>query len=197
MGKFRVRGYDPRADSSFGTESWRPGFRNDPPGLSGVILDRRTHDGFRTCACGCKRKVAGKATFAMGHDMKLKGILTRAHLTGTPVHVLDDADLSEAKTRTAFEDAANWSTPKLDWQVMLREAEAKQGGDVRDTILRAEREVTERALGVQVGSLKLLKLGRWEYTGHVIAIYEDADEILYEYVSRDGRVQQTRKAREN
>lgn len=190
MGKFRIATYDPRADSSPNTEAYRPGYRNDPPGLSGVILDRSDVDGFRVCGCGCGAKVAGKAKFAMGHDMKLKGILVRAHLSGTPVHVRNEAG---THTRTAIEEAERWSTPKLDWVKMLREAEEKQGADVRAAIERSEREVTERALGPQVGQRELLRLGRWEHTGYVIAVYSDEGAVLYEYVDKKGRVRTVRK----
>lgn len=193
MGKFAIRDYDPRADSSPKTDAYRPGFRNDPPGFSGVILDRRSEGDFRVCACGCRTKVAGKTRFAMGHDMKLKGILIRAHLSGTPVMVLGPG--ASDWTGTAMADAAHWSTPKLDWQKMLVQAEEKQGPNVRAAIARAEREVTARALGPQVGNRTLLRLGRWEYTGAVIAIYRYADslKLLYEYVDRGGKIQQIEK----
>lgn len=191
MGKFRIGSYDPRADSSSNTEAYRPGYRNNPTGLSGVILDRRPDGDFRVCPCGCRKHVAGKSRFAMGHDMKLKGILIRAYLSGTPIHVLVSGSLgSSADTRTAIEEAARWSTPKLDWQKMLLEAETKQGGNVRAAIARAEAEVTERALAPQVGSRKLIRLGRWEYTGYVIAVWEDEGRVLYEYVDRRGQIQQ-------
>jgi hypothetical protein len=201
MGKFRVAGYDPRNDSSPGTEAWRPGFHDQPTGFTGVILDQRpTDDGFDTCQCGCRRPRAKKALFAMGHDMKLKGILTRAHLTGNKVALLLAADDGPVlgSPYEARDFAKRYSTPKLDWQAMLDEAERKQGADVRARIEAANREILARALGVQVGDKKLIKVGRWDYTGEVLAIYsvEGGAEIEYEYTDGKGRVKTVRKPAE-
>ncbi|HXJ66017.1 MAG TPA: hypothetical protein VNN79_19835, partial [Actinomycetota bacterium] len=131
MGKFSPTNYDPRKDSSPNTEAYRPGYKGDPPGLAGVILDRTTlpepYAHLRPCPCGCRQPLAAGSTYRMGHDMRLKGILIRAHLTATDVNVLGDGG---TWTGPAIEEAARWSTANLDWEVMLKEAEAKQGPSV-------------------------------------------------------------------
>jgi hypothetical protein len=199
MGKMRAR-YSPRDDSSKGTEAWRPGFHGEPAGFDGVILDHRTKDGIRACPCGCGKRVAGKATFAMGHDMRLKGILIRAHITGTLVAALrvngrtGDPELSEPMFAVGW--AAKYSTPKYDWVEMLFESERKQGADVRAKIERANREVLARAIGVQPGDRRLIQVGRWEYTGEVLAVYTTDDgtgEVEYEYVTKSGEIKTVRK----
>lgn len=130
--RHRLSSYDPRVDSSPGTEAHRPGYRNDPPGFEGVILDRRWGGEIRVCPCGCRRTVAGKARFAVGHDMRLKGILIRAHLTGTPLLVLASGGDPEWNG-SAMQDAARWGTDKLDWQVMLKDAAARQANQAKTT----------------------------------------------------------------
>lgn len=197
MGKIRSK-YRPADDSSPGTEAWRPGFHGEPDGFEGLILDLRPINGQRVCPCGCRKIVAGKATFAMGHDMRLKGKLIRAHITGTQVAELGidgrtgDPHLWEPKS--ALEWAARYSTAKLDWVAMLEEAERKQGSDVRARIERANREILARALGVQPGDRKLIRVGRWDYTGEVLAIYDvNGGEVEFEYTAKNGEIKTVRK----
>lgn len=79
--------YDPRRDSSPGTDDLRHREGDTEPGVDGgVILVTDDGKGNRTCACGCGRRVAGKVRFVQGHDQRLIGILVRASRNGQEIH---------------------------------------------------------------------------------------------------------------
>jgi hypothetical protein len=119
MARFDPRRYDVRMDSSAGFED-----------LSVMILV--TEPGLCPCGCGEPPKNP-KATFLMGHDVRLRGKLIRAAacdlkiqrvtVEGVTVDVVDPIEL-----------ALSFSTPKLDWQAATVEAVArikkKRGIDV-------------------------------------------------------------------
>lgn len=179
MAKLQIGTYDPRTESSPDTEAYRPGHRNDPPGLSGVILDRRDDGEIRVCACGCRGHVAGKSSYRIGHDMRLKGILTRAHLAGVPVHVIEDGK-ADPVTRTAKAEAKLRSTDKHDWVGMLTAAEAAQGESVLAQLAKANGSKPV------VGQFRLVK-GK---ISHLIALGKDG-QATYEYIDGRGAVKQT------
>lgn len=199
MGRLSAR-YDPRRDSSPRTEAWRPGFRGEPDGFDGLILDHRAVNDQRVCPCGCRQIVTGRSRFRMGHDMTLKGKLIRAHLTDTPVMVLRGSDdgFQEDGPIPAAEVAKDYSTDKLDWVEMLAEAERRQGADLRARIDRANREVLARAMhsNPRIGDRRLLRVGRWDYTGQVVAIYSLGDgttDVEIEYVTKKGECKTVRR----
>lgn len=84
MARFNPAKYDPANDSSVGTNVHRA-TAGDDNGFEGVILFVREGH----CICGCLTKVGKKSRFAQGHDARYKGILLRAHRTGTEITVMD------------------------------------------------------------------------------------------------------------
>lgn len=139
------------------------------------------------CGCGCGDAVSGaKANFCMGHDARLKGKLTRAAAAGCQIALVDNAT-GVASLKTAIEYASTFSTPKVDWAVLVQ-AGADKIIARRGTIDRraAERRVLERA--ARDGAVRT---GRWDKTGSVAAIYKTDDGFEVEYVDEQGRVRQT------
>lgn len=162
MGRFNEKKYDPRKESSPGKKA-----------KGKLIL--RVKEG--QCACGCGEAPSGsKSVFRMGHDARLRGKLIRAHLTGTPVVLVDEAQPSPVST--AMEMAE-----RHGWRQYLIDAETRREGK--------NRQVLNKALG----SKRLIKVGRWEYTGQVVAIYEiqgNGEEYDVEYVTKMGDVKKAR-----
>lgn len=194
MGKFSAARYRPEDDSSPGTVAWRKSNRWEPPGIPGVILDYRPKppvEHLKTCACGCLAPVENRKTkFKMGHDQRLKGILIRAHLTRTPVTVMYGSQESwKVHTYSALEHAVQFTTDKADWEALIRDAEDKQGNRVSAALERANREVLGRALE---GERRVITVGRWDFTGQVIAVYDDEAEVEIEYVTKRGDIKNKR-----
>lgn len=183
MKQFRADQYDPRPDSSRGyaRSDTREQYPND------LILEVESPS-TRLCPCGCAETPTGKkATFKMGHDVRLKGKLSRACAAGVQV-VLTDEVRTICAVLDPVEYAKRFSTDKADWAQIVTDsaARAKKGGD-------AERAVLARAVGPQVGDTKLIKVGRWQKTGKILAVYEDGKGLLYEYVDGKGQTQQVRQ----
>ena len=66
-------------------------------------------------ACGCgERPGSATARFRMGHDAKLKGVLARAHASGSELALFAE-DTGIAETMTAAAYAAQFSSDKIDW----------------------------------------------------------------------------------
>jgi len=164
MARFNQKKYDPRRDSS-------PGHKRTKDKL---ILEVQEGQ----CACGCTDKPAGaKSKFKMGHDARLRGKLIRAHLTGTPV-VMIESEARPSPVFTALEVAQ-----RHGWQQYLKDADTRRDGKNRQVLNKA------------MGSKRLVKVGRWEYTGQVVAIYEipgNGEEYDVEYVTKMGDVKKTR-----
>lgn len=161
MGRFNEKSYDPRKESSPGKK------------VKGKLV-LRVQEG--QCHCGCGEKKSEKALFRMGHDARLRGKLIRAHLTDTPVVLVDEAQPSPVST--AYDLAKKYS-----WTQYLEAAGARREGK--------NRQVLNSALN----SKRLIKVGRWEHTGQVVAIFEiegNGEEYEVEYVTKMG---ETRKAR--
>lgn len=170
MPRHNLAKYDPRTDSSAGTDE----YRQDG---DGVILMQRPGD----CPCGCLTKPLSKGrTFAMGHDARFRGILIRAHCTGNEVTVIDP----DSKEREVFKAMALAETH--DWAEYLATAKTREDEKAQRRLDRANKEVLNKAL--QPGDKKLIKVGRWEHTGQVVAIYEDSGMVEFEYVTKSGDV---------
>lgn len=128
------------------------------------------------CPCGCGEMPLGdRAIFRMGHDARLRGKLIRAYLTGTRVRIHMDGILSDPKD--AYEIAARY-----EWEKYLDAAVLKREGKNRELLRKA------------LGSERLIKVGRWEFTGQVAAVYRTGveDMFLVEYVNKAGDIRQAR-----
>lgn len=144
MGRFLGANYNPADDSSE---------RYHGQDLANVILDIAARpDGTLGCPCGCNDVPAGpQSIFRMGHDAKLRGKLIRAHLMGAQIVEIRDGVPAPPK---APMDIAR----QHGWESVLTDADAR-------------REATNRSLATRaLRSKRLIKVGRWEYTGQVIAI---------------------------
>jgi hypothetical protein len=174
MPRFNSDRYNTAQDSSPGWKTYKPEYI--------VLLLAVDTDGKLGCPCGCGGWPLGeKAKFAMGHDARLRGILIRAHLMGKQVFYVMRPP-NGAAVDTVPLDAMKVAQ-KYGWAKYLDDAVLRREGK--------NREVLQRALG----SKRLIQVGRWEYTGHVAAVYRDgrnADMVEIEYVNGAGDVKRTR-----
>lgn len=178
MKRFNASKYDPKVDSSFGY-THPGGTRLAHP--DAVILEVVGGDP-ALCACGCAEAPRGKgATFGMGHDARLRGKLARALAAGSKI-VLTDVNKQVTEVLDPEDYASRFSTEKLDWAESIRESASKARGKGES----AERAILAKALGPQVGETKLIKIGRWEKTGKIVAVYQDGKVIRYEYADGNG-----------
>ena len=190
MARFNPAKYDPREDSSPGTEQFRQGGGSPLT----VVLDwTPLLDRDRACPCGCREALAANSRFRMGHDARLRGKLVRAHVTGTDVTIVKGRDVS---TSSAMAIADQFSSPSLDWKQSLKEAEVRYSGS-RAAIDAANARLLEEAKGPHVGDRKLVKVGRWSYTGEVIAIYADKDTAVFKYTTKSGEVKEVERPLED
>lgn len=158
--------YDPVAESSDTT-----GARALAKEKGALVLLRWGKPGERSCACGCGGRPTGKkARFVMGHDQRLRGMLQRAHLTGTPIVTVDQDDGREMQwTASAYAHG-------LGWDKDLERAEEIREKRNRDLLHRAQ--VSDRTIQV----------GRWDYTGQVVAIFRHGDKHKIQFVTKTGEV---------
>lgn len=187
MKRFNPATYDPRADSTLGYA--HGGVRTDNP--HAVILQvfhpEAAKDAPRLCACGCSDTPRGKgAVFGMGHDARLRGKLARAEAAHCRI-VLTDTNHTIIENLQPLDYAERFSTDKLDWRANVAEMADRSK---RTPGEEAEREVLKKALGPQVGDTKVIKIGRWEKTGKIVAVYgrDGSTELDFEYVGGDGLV---------
>jgi hypothetical protein len=176
MPRFNSDKYNTAQDSSPGWKTYKP---------EHVVLllaaTGPTSDAKFGCPCGCGGWPLGeKATFAMGHDARLRGILIRAHLMGKKIfYVLRTADkVIDTEPLDALTVAK-----KHAWGGYLEQAVLKREGKNREVLSRA------------MGSQRLIQVGRWEYTGQVCAVYRDErnqDMVEVEYVNAAGDVKRAR-----
>lgn len=198
MARFNPQKYDPAEDSSPGTEQ----FRQSPSAPKTLVLDwtqvESSEGAGRACPCGCRELLAANSRFRMGHDARLRGKLVRAHVTGTDVTIVKGRDVSVA---SAVAIAEQFSSPLLDWKSALREAEGRYSGS-RSKADAANAEILARAKQakedeqngrLKVGDRKLVKVGRWNYTGQVIAVYQVDGEAEFEYTDAKGHVKTARQ----
>lgn len=127
--RFNVEEYDPREDSQ-GTE--KEGLLVIEVGQT--IPDEEGKDEAReTCLCGCGEVPTGKkARFVMGHDARLKGMLTRAHIAGTKVELTRNGKAAKEITARAFAKEQG-----DEWVARLEKSEADYAEKAKK---RAERE---------------------------------------------------------
>lgn len=176
MPRFAITKYTPVKDST-------PGLRTvDPQRLVLAIKYRGDNPAAGTdfgCPCGCGEEPIGKdAVFKMGHDARLRGKLIRAYLTDTEVvFVVGGIGGAPAPPLTAKQVAARYK-----WEGYLEHAAMAREGKNRQVLRSA------------IGSTRLIKVGRWEYTGQVVAVYgvEGDKEYDVEYVTKLGEVKKTR-----
>ncbi len=186
MGKTNYAKYDPRTDSSPGAEMfWAD--RDAPEGsedAAGFYPDETVIliVGEGECLCGCGEKPIGvNRTFRMGHDARLRGVLIRAHITGTEVAVVKGGLIISGPALT---EAAN-----LGWDGYLIEAAQREADRKANRVNRANKQVLANAVsGPRVGDSKLIRVGRWDYTGNVVAVWDNGDTVEYEYVTKSGAI---------
>ena len=186
MGKLNLANYRPKDDSSTNTDQYRA----DPRMADSLILVVKSDH----CLCGCRQAPTGRnAKFRMGHDARLRGKLIRAHCTNAPVTVIAENNRGEEvpTTRTAME----WAD-ELNWANYLKVAAEREELRTAEKVARSERAVLAKATGPRVGDRQLVKVGRWEYTGSIVAIWDDGDELEVEYVTAKGDVKKHTITRE-
>lgn len=182
----------------FDPKRWRPSKDSSPRHFQTAVKDKRVHLDVAVrygneggveygCPCGCGGWPKGqKARFAMGHDARYRGILIRAHLTGTQVvrHLIP-VNIPQASEAMVAESALDLA--KIEGESFtkaIEEAELRRDGKNREVLAKA----------MAVGSDRLIKVGRWEYTGQVCAIYDTGNGAEYEieYVTKLGEVRRRR-----
>lgn len=166
MPRFIPEKWKPEHDSSPGV------FQEDP---SCVVL-LQYGDG---CPCGCGMRPEGKkATFRMGHDARLRGILIRAHLMGVQVRYM-----LEGKTLVGPTSAAELAD-QFEWREYLENAVLRREGKNRELLQRALKDPN------------LLKAGKWDYTGgQVVVMYKPnprTQMMDIEYVNQAGEIRKSR-----
>lgn len=179
MGRFNILQYRPKDDST--------------PGVLPKGTDPKTtlileHTDPANCPCGCNQPPRSKGrTFGMGHDARLRGKLIRAHLSGTPVCYATLAPNGKDYVAKTTQDAL-FVAQGFGWKDYLLDAEHKQGPSIAAKLAKANGEVLAAATGPQIGDRKVVKVGRWSYTGQLMAVYAngDADEFEVEYVDKKG-----------
>lgn len=187
MGKVNYAKYDPRVDSSEGAEA----YWSDPDAPEGseeaagfypwctlILVADKPGD----CPCGCRQAPVGKnRVFRMGHDARLRGKLIRAHVAGFEVAQVGPGLLISGPAMTVAHN--------LGWDHYLEEAARREIDRKANRVSRANRQVLDNAVnGPRVGDSKLIRVGRWDYTGNVVAVWDDGDTIDYEYVTKSGAI---------
>lgn len=175
MNKYSPARYNPVDDST-------PGLPRREDSVSLLV-------GEGLCACGCGDTPSGKkAKFCMGHDARLKGKLTRAYSAHVSVALVEETT-GTAEVVDPLTYAARFSTPKVDWEKLVRDAAAKiaqRRGKIDKRA--AERKILERA-----ATDGAIRVGRWEKTDSAAAIYQLEDGgYEVEYVDEVGRIRQTK-----
>lgn len=174
MAKFNASKYDPAKDSSRGSK---------PTPEQGVVLV--VEEGQCPCGCGQSPK-SPKRTFVQGHDARLRGILTRAHLTGTSVTVITGG---KAKTGTALAAAKPHAFATQVKEAAEREKERAAARDQRAAERKQKAEEAkaakaEKAKAVKPSDLKgqrfPVKAGRWTYEGTVTKVAKGVATLEYE-----------------
>lgn len=155
-----------------------PGWKTfDPPR---VVLQLAFQGDRMSCPCGCGEFPEGeKATFKMGHDARLRGKLIRAHLMNRQIRFVQRGTSGEGPE--LVQNAVDVAE-KYGWEKDIEAAELRREGTNRQ-VLRAA-----------LNSKRAIKIGRWDYTGQVAAVYPTAtgDFFLIKYVDRAGNAKEIR-----
>lgn len=169
MSNFDPAKYDSRPDSSFGYGGTTT--RREHP--DALILEVHEERGSLTlCMCGCTEPPQSKrATFRMGHDVRLKGKLARAQAAGVQV-VLTNDDHSVREVLDVLEFASRFNTDKLDW--------------AKATIASVEKITGRQQADPKVGDVTEIKIGRWLKSAKIIGI--NCGSPVYEYTDASGKV---------
>lgn len=172
--------YNPKTEGSTGPQidGVRASYSFD-----GVIIERADS---AVCLCGCNEMPSGKGRkFRMGHDARYRGTLIRAFINGARVGIWTGS--------TLLEHDADQLAADLDWCQYLETAKRREDRKLEDKVERANNRLVARATQPQVGDIKLIRVGRWEYTGQVVAIFDDGDTIDFRYVDKKGNTKRVRK----
>lgn len=167
----------------FNPNKWKPS-DDSTPGLR-TIDPRRVvlHTPGGCCPCGCAIPPLGaKATFNMGHDARLRGVLIRAHLMGVEIREVDCRSVVEAEKDSGLVWTAEDVAARHGWKKYLDAAVLRRDGK--------NREVLRKALG----SERLVRVGKWDFTGQVAAVYRTSNVDMFEieYVDPAGEIRHKR-----
>lgn len=167
MPRFQPERWKPFDDSS-------PGYRTLDPTCVVLNVGMRVEGPGQAmgCPCGCGDfPLSDQATFCMGHDARLRGILIRAHLMGVRIRYHIDGTLSDPVDAYDLADQYTWKS-YLDSAVLKREGR--------------NRELLRKALKSDC----LVRVGRWETTGQVVAVFRKDGKDMYdvEYVNKAGDI---------
>jgi hypothetical protein len=135
MNRITIQTCDPVADSSAGLSAVRSSYPGDLLLVTGP----------RLCPCGCAETPSNpKGTFRMGHDMRLRGMLTRAAAVGALVVLVSPGGVV-CETVEPVEFASRFSTGSIRWEHSVAQSASK----IRERSTRAatpESELIARAL---------------------------------------------------
>jgi hypothetical protein len=166
----------------FNPDKWKPsddtsdGYKTEDPECVVLNIALDLEHGRIGCPCGCGDFPLGSdAKFAMGHDARLRGKLIRAHLMGVRIRIISNQALGDPMAAESLAEEFGWMS-YLDAAVLRREGK--------------NREVLRRALQ----SERLVKVGRWDFTGQVVSVYRTKKVDMYEieYVNKAGDVKRVR-----
>lgn len=172
MGRFNPKKWTPVQDSTPGLKT------QDPRSVVLAWVEHVTEDGgiLEGCPCGCESFPRNaKSKFVIGHDARFKGILIRAHLTGTSIRYFDIATQELVTPENPMHIARD-----LGWEQYLKDAAEKMEA-------RKEKQAANA-----VGSRRLISVGRWEYTGRVVRAFtlDGVAHLVLEYTTKGGITKQ-------
>lgn len=130
--KFDKATYDPKSESTSAVAK-------DGILALGTKTIKVGEDERLSCLCGCGGTPKGKnSKFVMGHDARLKGKLTRAHLTDTPIVIFTDGKAGKQQTARAL-------CKDLGWDGILEAAEDRQKAvDAKQAEIQAKKEAVAK-----------------------------------------------------
>lgn len=123
------------------------------------------------CACGCEQQVAKGSQFRQGHDARLKGILQRAHMRGSEIHLITGSEMISTDAMKLAQERG--------WVRFLEQAEAKAHLRAeklaRRAVAKADKAVAKSQKARNKANLAEsdekpsnlfeAKVGRWTYKG--------------------------------
>jgi hypothetical protein len=187
MARFNANTYRPQDDSTPGVKL----VKGIDPNTT-VILARTADD---RCNCGCDQVASKGRQFKQGHDARLKGILIRAHLTGTPVAQVtlreNGSGYVAKSTQSAMQVAQSfkWTKQlKVSEQAFknrtARKARKAEAPTAKTTEARTDAKgdkVHRFGEGkAKMGDKVTIKVGRWDKVATVVGIHADGVELEYD-----------------